>query len=90
MEEEKILLEDENGENIECTTLGTFEFNDKIYGAFVQVMPDGTECEDVIILECQPVEGSDMLDLFAVEDDDELEEAYNEFVRIYYEDDNEE
>ena len=67
-----------------------YEFNDKIYGAFIQVMPDGTDSEDVIILECEPIDDGQTLDLFPVEDDEELEAAYNEFIRIYYEEDEDE
>ena len=84
MEDEIILLEDENGEQIECVSLGTFDLNDKTYGAFVQVMPDGTDSDDVIILECQPIEDGEYLDLFPIQDDDELEKAFSEFTRIYY------
>ena len=84
MEDEIILLEDENGEQIECVSLGTFDLNDKTYGAFVQVMPDGTDSDDVIILECQPIEDGEYLDLFPIEVDDELEKAFSEFTRIYY------
>ena len=90
MDEEIVLLEDDNGEKIQCVALGTYEFNDKIYGAFIQVMPDGTDSEDVIILECEPIDDGQTLDLFPVEDDEELEAAYNEFIRIYYEEDEEE
>lgn len=84
MDEELIVLEDENGEQIECVSLGTFDFNDKTYGAFVQVMPDGTDSDDVIILECKPIDDGEFLDLFPVEDDEELENAYKEFTSIYY------
>ena len=90
MDEEIVLLEDDNGEKILCVALGTYEFNDKIYGAFIQVMPDGTDSEDVIILECEPIDDGQTLDLFPVEDDEELEAAYNEFIRIYYEEDEDE
>ncbi|MEE1223912.1 MAG: DUF1292 domain-containing protein [Clostridia bacterium] len=90
MDEEIVLLEDDNGEKIQCVALGTYEFNDKIYGAFIQVMPDGTDSEDVIILECEPIDDGQTLDLFPVEDDEELEAAYNEFIRIYYEEDEDE
>lgn len=84
-EEEIVLLEDDNGEKIECVSLGTFDFNDKIYGAFIQIMPDGTDSDDVIILECEPIDDGKYLDLFPIEDDAELEAAFNEFTRIYYE-----
>ena len=90
MDEEIVLLEDDNGEKIQCVALGTYEFNDKIYGAFIQVKPDGTDSEDVIILECEPIDDGQTLDLFPVEDDEELEAAYNEFIRIYYEEDEDE
>ena len=47
-------------------------------------MPDGTDSDDVIILECKPIEDGEYLDLFPIEDDDELEKAFSEFTRIYY------
>lgn len=90
MDEEIVVLEGENGEKINCTCMGTFDFNGKTYGAFIQVMEDGTECDDVILLTCEPVGDGENLDLFPIEDDEELDAVYEEFLRICSEDDDEE
>ncbi len=90
MDEEIVVLEGENGEKINCTCMGTFEFNGKTYGAFIQVMDDGTECDDVILLACEPVDDGENLDLYPIEDDAELEAAYEEFLKICAEEDDEE
>lgn len=82
---EIIELEDSSGSVIRCITLGTFEVEEggKMYCAFVEVDEAGVESDDVIILEAKFVDDSkEMLDLFPVEDDSELEIAYNKFLEL--------
>lgn len=83
---EIIELEDSEGGTIHCIALGTFEveeYNNKMYCAFVEVDEAGNESDDVIILEAKFVdETKELLDLAPVEDDKELETAYNKFLEL--------
>lgn len=80
---EIIELEDDNGGTIKCVALGTFDYEDKMYCAFAEVDEAGEESDDVIILRAEFVdETKEMIDLFPVEDDKELEAAYQEFLKL--------
>lgn len=82
---EIIELEDSEGGTIHCVALGTFEVEkyNKMYCAFVEVDEAGNESDDVIILEANFVdEDKEMLDLAPVEDDNELETAYQTFLEL--------
>ena len=80
---EIVELEDSEGGTIKCIALGTFDFQDHMYCAFVEVDDAGVESDDVIILRASFVdETKEMLDLAPVEDDAELEAAYNEFLKL--------
>lgn len=85
MEENIVTLEDENGATIECESLGTFDYNGKMYCALVEIPAEDSDddSDDVIILACKKCEDGEHLDLFPVEDDDELNAAFDEFDRIY-------
>lgn len=79
-------LEDSDGGVIHCVALGTFEveeYENKMYCAFVEVDEAGNESDDVIILAAKFVDDTkEMLDLAPVEDDKELETAYNKFLEL--------
>ena len=86
---EIVELVDDDGKTIHCLALGTFEVDDsdKMYCAFVEVDEAGNESEDVIILRAEFVdETKEMLDLFPVEDEKELDTAYNKFLELSGED----
>ncbi len=87
---EIIELEDSDGSVIHCIALGTFEveaYNNQMYCAFVEVDEAGNESNDVIILAAKFAdEDKEMLDLTPVEDDKELEAAYQVFLELSGED----
>ncbi|MDD6213605.1 MAG: DUF1292 domain-containing protein [Firmicutes bacterium] len=81
MEDNIIILEDENGNPIEFLPLSVYEFKDKIYCALTEVTEDGEEESDEVVIMRIEGEGDDA-ELHMVEDEKELEAAFDEFVRI--------
>jgi uncharacterized protein YrzB (UPF0473 family) len=80
MEEEKeniIMLEDENGQEVEFEHLDTIELNDSEYVILLPVEVDEDEGEVVILKVEQDEEGEDVL--AAVEDMNELNDVFEEF-----------
>lgn len=81
MEENIIMLEDENGNSVEFETIDVYEFNDETYFALLEVMPEGEETDEVLIMKVQTGETEEDMSLVNVEDEEELEAAFNEFLR---------
>ncbi len=84
MENNIIILEDENGAEIEFETLDVFEFEDHVFFALAEVIPDDAEeAEDdgVLIMMVDGDINSDDAELVMVEDEDLLQRAFDEFVR---------
>lgn len=81
MDENIIMLEDENGNTIEFEAIDVYEFNDETYFALLEVMPEGEETDEVLIMKVVTGETEEDMSLVNVEDEDELEAAFNEFLR---------
>ncbi len=81
MDENIIMLEDENGNTIEFEAIDVYEFNDETYFALLEVMPEGEETDEVLIMKVVTGETDEDMSLVNVEDEDELEAAFNEFLR---------
>lgn len=82
MEENNIImLEDENGNQVEFEVIDVYEFNGKTYFAMLEVMDEGEETDEVLIMRIEEGETEDDPQLVAVEDEAELEAAFDEFVR---------
>ncbi len=81
MEENIIMLEDENGNTIEFEAIDVFEFNNETYFALIEVMPEGEETDEVLIMKVAFGETDDDMELVPVEDEAEVEAAFEEFVR---------
>lgn len=79
MEENIIILEDENGCQVEFETIDVFEFNNETYFALLEVLPEEMENDEVLIMKVSG-EGDDM-ELVMVEDEAELTAAFDEFCR---------
>ena len=80
MDENIIMLEDENGNTIEFEAIDVYEFNDETYFALLEVMPEGEETDEVLIMKVVTGETDEDMSLVNVEDEDELEAAFNEFL----------
>ena len=81
MENNIIILEDENGNEIEFETLDVFELKGKTFFALVEVMPEGEETDEVLIMMVEGDISSDDAELVMVEDEELLMAAFDEFVK---------
>ncbi len=81
MEDNIIVLEDENGNQIDFEAIDVYEFNGQTYFALLEVMEADEENDEVLIMRVEQGESEDDAELVAVEDDAELEAAFAEFVR---------
>lgn len=91
-----ITLTDEDGNEFELEHLDTIEYNGKVYMAFFPLVEteDGETSDEaaeedygLIILRVDEVDGEDMLSV--IEDEDELDAVYNEFMESLFEDEEE-
>lgn len=81
MDENIIMLEDENGNTIEFEAIDVYEFNDETYFALLEIMPEGEETDEVLIMKVETGETDADMSLVNVDDEAELEAAFNEFLR---------
>ena len=73
MENNIIMLEDEHGCMIEFETV--------TYFALLEVLPEGQENDEVLIMQVEGDVESEEAELVMVEDEAKLEAAFNEFLR---------
>lgn len=81
MENNIIILEDENGCEVEFEVIDVFEFEDITYFALLEVLPEEEENDEVLIMQVEGDIDSEEAELVMVEDDARLERAFNEFLR---------
>lgn len=87
-----ITLTSEDGEELELEYLDTIEYNDKVYMAFFPTVPDDVDpdtLEDdeeygLIIMKVVEVDGEEQLT--TLDSDEELEEVYQQFMEVLFED----
>ncbi len=79
MNDNIIMLEDMDGNTIEFETVDVFEFGKETYFAMAEVMPEGEETDEILIMKV--IGEGDDIDLISVDDDDELDAAFAEFTR---------
>ncbi len=83
MENNIILLEDENGVEIEFEVIDVYEFEGETFFAMVECLPEEEQTDDLEVL-IMRVEGDingDDAELVNIEDEDLLKRAFDEFVR---------
>lgn len=80
MEENIIMLEDENGNQIEFEAIDVYELNGNTYFALLEILPEGEETEEVLIMKVDDTDDENP-ELVMVSDEAELEEAFEEFLR---------
>lgn len=81
MENNIIILEDENGCDVEFEVIDVFDFEDVTYFALLEVLPEEMENDEVLIMQVQGDIDSEDAELVMVEDDARLERAFAEFLR---------
>ena len=80
MEDNIIILEDEQGKPCEFMPIDVFEFNEKTYFILLEVIEGSTEETDEVVI--MRVDGEDDdAELVSIDDDDELQAVFDEFVR---------
>jgi hypothetical protein len=81
MENNIIILEDEHGCKIEFETIDVFELNGVTYFALLEVLPEGQETDEVLIMQVEGDVQSEEAELVMVEDENQLKAAFEEFLR---------
>ena len=85
MDENILILEDDNGNPCEFMVIDVYEFNNATYFAMVEVIEGSIEESDEVVIMRVDGEGDDA-ELVMVEDENELQAAFDEFVRRDQED----
>jgi hypothetical protein len=81
MENNIIILEDEHGCQIEFETIDVFELDGVTYFALLEVLPEGQETDEVLIMQVEGDVQSEEAELVMVEDENQLKAAFEEFLR---------
>ena len=80
MDDNILILEDEQGNPVQFEVYDVYEMNGKTYFALVEVIDGSTEENDEVVIMRVDGEGDDS-ELVSIEDDAELDAAFDEFVR---------
>ena len=83
MENNIILLEDENGVEIEFEVIDVYELDGETFFAMIESIPEEEETEDleVLIMKVQGDLDGDDAELVPIEDEEILQRAFDEFVK---------
>lgn len=81
MENNIIMLEDEHGCMVEFEAIDVFEFEGVTYFALLEVLPEEEQNDEVLIMQVEGDVESEEAELVMVEDEVQLEKAFNEFLR---------
>jgi len=81
MENNVIILEDENGCSIEFEPIDVFELDGVTYFALLEILPEGQETDEVLIMQVEGDIDSEEAELVMVEDEATLQKAFDEFCR---------
>lgn len=89
-EENVVVLTDEEGKEVRFLHIMTFDFEESFYVALTpEEDVDGIENGEVLLLEVQ--EDDDGSDCYVpIEEEEKLDRVWEEFERLYYEDEEEE
>lgn len=84
-----ITLTDDDGNEFELEYLDTLEYQGKVYMAFFPTLEEGQDedSEDYGLIILRSVPGEDMLE--TVDDDDELNAVYDQFMETLFDDEDE-
>ena len=84
-----ITMTDENGEEFTLELVETIDYNGKTYTAFLPADIDENDPDFGLVLLCnsQDENGEEVFD--TIDDDAELEDVYNQFMRILFDDEEE-
>lgn len=81
MDDNIIILEDEMGNQVEFAVIDVYELNNNTYFAMVEVVEAGEEeSDEVLIMKVDKIDTDDA-ELIPVTDEDELQAAFDEFLK---------
>ena len=85
-----ITMVDDNGEEFTLEVIETIDYNGKTYTSFLPADIGEDDPEYGLVLLCNSVDenGEEVFD--TIDDEEELEEVYNQFMRILFDDEEEE
>ena len=81
MESNIIILEDQDGVEVEFEILDVYELEGKTFFALAECMPEEEETDEVLIMVVEGDLNSDDAELVMVEDEELLERAFKEFLK---------
>ena len=84
-----VTMTDESGEEFTLELIESIDYNGKTYTAFLPADMDENDPDYGLIILCNSVDenGEEVFD--TIDDDDELEDVYNQFMRILFDDEEE-
>lgn len=80
MEDNILILEDENGNPCQFMVIDVYEFNNATYFTMVEIIEGSDEEPDEVVIMRVDGEGDDA-ELIMIDDENELQAAFDEFVR---------
>ena len=85
-----ITIVDDDGQEFELEILDSMDYNGESYTAFLPADVDENDPDYGLVLLCNAVDenGDEVFD--TIDDDDELEDVYNQFMRNLFDDEDEE
>ena len=81
MENNIIILEDQDGVEVEFEVIDVYEFEGHTFFALTECLPEEEENDDVLIMMVEGDLESDDAELVMVEDEALLDRAFNEFLK---------
>ena len=81
MENNIIILEDQDGVEVEFEVIDVYEFEGHTFFALVECLPEEEENDDVLIMMVEGDLESEDAELVMVEDEALLDRAFNEFLK---------
>ncbi len=81
MENNIIILEDQDGVEVEFAVIDVYEFEGHTFFALVECLPEEEENDDVLIMMVEGDLESDDAELVMVEDEALLQRAFDEFLK---------
>ena len=81
MENNIIILEDQDGVEVEFEVIDVYEFEGHTFFALVECLPEEEENDDVLIMMVEGDLESEDAELVMVEDEALLQRAFDEFVK---------
>ena len=85
-----VTMIDDKGEEFTLEVVESIDYNGKTYTTFLPADDDENDPDYGLVLLCNAVDenGEEVFD--TIDDDDELEDVYNQFMRILFDDEDEE